>query len=256
MRSCSILALFMVIQTATLCAADSPTLKPAELSTLITQIKNAKTDDESLAGLTRLGDTKFSPVPPEVSGVLVEQSILSESAAVRRSAAEVIKKLDDKNAMKVVFNGMLNEKWKPEQRKRGAEAMRFIDNPEMVHAMVELATLVLKVGTSQFGGIETVFIKPPDGNTGGATPQGGNAAQENGDAHNAAITDAIRLPIELPTLELKVVNTAVAVYAVEAMKTFAKRDIGDRMGWKPWFDDWKHIRDVRLAQAANPVAKD
>lgn len=73
-------------------------------------------------------------------------------------------------------------------------------------------TLNLRPGSATFQGIETVFIKIPDGQPGAGTNAGaGGPANEDVDAHNASILNAIRLPIELPTIELRAVNTTVTL---------------------------------------------
>ena len=83
-------------------------------------------------------------------------------------------------------------------------------------------TLNLRPGSATFEGIETVFIKIPDGQPGSGGPSGnanggsnsgkpGAPVNEDTDAHNASILNAIRLPIELPTIELRAVNTTVTL---------------------------------------------
>lgn len=222
-------------------AAESPSLSTQQVTDLVKSIRATKADAEILTGLQRLSQSALNPVPAQVSSLLVEQSILNENAEARKAAATAIRKLNDMNALNALFQGVLNERWKPEHRQRGAEGLRFIDNPVAVEKLVTIATtLLIRAGTAQFENLDTVFIKAPEL----------VGANEDQNAHNAALSNPIRLPIELPTIELRSVNTAVVVMAVEALKVFAKRDIGaDRMLWKDWLADWKHIRDVRVAQA-------
>ena len=68
--------------------------------------------------------------------------------------------------------------------------------------------------------------------------------------------DRTRLSIELPNIELRSIHTSVAVYAMSALRSIARRNMGGPGAWKGWFKKWKHIHDVRVAQAAEQTASE
>lgn len=207
---------------------------PKELPALLKTAKEAKDAAERQAALKVLRESRMSPVPAEVSARFFNSAMLDTSADVRKEAALAVKDLGDLQAKKFLANAVLHPKIEAKIRDQGNEALRLIDDPIIVGAFVALVTEELRVGSAfEVTAPQIIYIT-----------SGANTNQALGQ---------FNLPIELPNIELRSVQTSVAFYALSALRTISRRDLGnDPVAWAGWFQDWKQIRDVRLAQEAKP----
>lgn len=207
----------------------------SELEAVLASIRDSKQAEKRKESLTRLSSYKLKPIPKEVSDQLFKSAVLDGESSVRKAAAMAIKALDDNTAKQFLFNGALHPKVKANVRENARQAVRLMDDPALVEAIVSIVTLVLRVGTAtELQPPQTIFIT-------------------NGLNVNAPLGN-INLPIELPNIEIKNVQTAVATYAVRALRTIAGRDLGrDPAAWKKWYENWKHIRQVRMDQEPDGV---
>lgn len=199
---------------------------PHALPQLLAKARDGKESAQRAEALQGLKELPAKSVTPAVSAQLFKSAVDDADEDVRKSAAEAIQKLDDKEAKKFLFAAAVHPKIDEKRRRHAAEAIRRVDDPAVIAALVTMVTYDVRTGT--------------------ATE---NVPQRFATISNPAIP--ITLPIELPDLELRSVSTSLAVYGIIALKEIARRDLGsDPKAWEKWFGEWKQVREARLAQEA------
>ena len=206
----------------------TPPANPKELHETLRAIGESKEASQRVAALKKLQVARLTPVPKEVSVCLFKSAVLDDAEEVRKEAAQSIKSLEDKEGMRFLAGGALHPNLEPKKRKRAAEAIRRIDHPAAVSYVIHHVTYNINT---------TAAIEPNPPETRAIV--------------NPAIP--ITLPIELPSLELRHIETSVVALAFSALRTISRRDFGnDPAAWGKWFGEWQHIRDVRLVREAKP----
>lgn len=204
--------------------ADTAT--PQAVPQLLARARDGKEPAQRTEALQRLKELPAKSVTPPISSQLFKNAVDDADEDVRKSAAEAIQKLDDKEAKKFLFAAAVHPKIDEKRRKHAAEAIRRVDDPAVIAALVTMVTYDVRTGTAME-----------------------NVPQRFATISNPAIP--ITLPIELPDLELRSVSTSLAVYGIIALKEIARRDLGnDPKAWEKWFGEWKQVREARLAQEA------
>ncbi len=208
------------------------TPSPKELAAILALIQDSEDSTERASALTKLRTFYFHPVPEKLTEQLTKSVLFDDTDVVRKEAALAMKDLDDKVGMSFLYKAALGKNVNEKIRRNAGEGLRRLDNVKLVEALVSVVTYVLRIGqVKELTQPQTIFI------TNGLNV---NAPQGN-----------INLPIELPNIEISYTATAVAVHALRALRIISRRDLGkDPVVWKQWLDNWKHIRDVRLAQKA------
>ncbi|MCZ7647881.1 MAG: hypothetical protein M5U26_21925 [Planctomycetota bacterium] len=210
----------------------APALDAAGVAKLLGSLKDGEKPAQRLEAVEGLLAAPPKPLPQGVSEQLFKSALFDEDEGVRAAAARAMDKLDDRLGMQFMFKGALHPQLKANIRQRAAEGIRALDRPEVIQALVSIVTEELRVGSAtEVTPPQTIFIS--------------NGLDVNNPLGN------INLPIELPNLELRSVQTSVAVLALSALRTISRRDLGAAPdAWNKWFADWKHIREVRLAENA------
>jgi hypothetical protein len=213
-------------EPATVAAAGAGTaaaMPEAEARALLGRLTSAVQPAEHIAAFKELAQRKPKPLPAQVSTELLRSALLDEDAEVRREAALTIKALDDREGKKNLLAAALRPKVTEEVRTRAAEAIRRVDDPVVVGALITLVTNEIKSGVARL--ITPVEIQ--------------------------YIGGLVSLPIHLPEIELIKAEGTITYPAFIALKTIAQRDLGsDPNAWANWYANWKHLRDVRLRQEA------
>lgn len=209
-----------------------------ELPALLKTIDESAKEGERAEAIRKIGAAKFEKVPEDVSRRLFAAMLLDEGENVRKEAALAAKALDDVAAKKFVFKAALMPKVKAPVRARAAEALRRFDDPMVIEALIWHVTYTLRVGTAtEVTPPKTIFIT------------------DGGDINNPL--GLINLPIELPNIELRSVSTSVIVPATTALTAITRRNFGaNPAAWQKWFEDYKKIREVRLAQEQESGVED
>ncbi|MBI3828249.1 MAG: HEAT repeat domain-containing protein [Planctomycetes bacterium] len=207
-------------------AAKTPVAPPKDLPETLKAVKEAKDSKDRENALKKLQETHFYPIPKEVSAQLFKSALDDKDEDVRKAASLAIKNLEDDDAKKFLAGAAVHPKIDETRRKHAAQAIRHVDDPGLIGAIVTMVSYDIRTGT----------------------------ATENVPVRFATISNPavpINLPIELPDIELRSVSTSLATYAVIALKEIARRDLGgDPKAWEKWFNDWKQVHDVRMAQEA------
>ncbi|GMV81353.1 MAG: hypothetical protein AMXMBFR7_25370 [Planctomycetota bacterium] len=212
--------------------ADRTAQTPLNLEAHLKVLAEAKTPSERMAALQTLESISSKPVPVAISEALFKRILFDSDEGVRKTAARAMDTLDDTRAMQFLYKAVIHPAVKAEHRLRAAEGIRWLDRPEVIEALVQIVSYELRVGSAtEVQPPQTLFIS--------------NGLDVNNPLGN------INLPIELPNLELRSVQTSVAVLAFAGLRTISQRDLGaEPAAWQRWFDDFKHIRNVRRAEAA------
>lgn len=207
-------------------ASKTPVAPPKDLPETLKAVKEGKEPKERENALKKLQETHFYPIPKEVSAQLFKSAIDDKDEDVRKAASLAIKNLEDEDAKKFLVGAAVHPKIDEKRRKHAAQAIRRVDDPGVIGAIVTMVSYDVRTGT----------------------------ATENVPVRYAVISNPaipITLPIELPDIELRSVSTSLATYGVIALKEIARRDLGgDPKAWEKWFNEWKQVHDVRMAQEA------
>ncbi|MCW8133204.1 MAG: hypothetical protein KIS92_22860 [Planctomycetota bacterium] len=208
--------------------ADAPkAVEPKDLPVVLKSIKDGPAASGRAEGLKRLAQTRFTPIPKDVSEQLLRSALVDDDENVRNAAVDAMHDLKDTNAKQSLVAAAVHPKLDEAKRKRAAQGVRRLDEPNLVAAIVTMVSYDIRTGTA------TEFTVP---------------------ARTATISNPaipISLPVELPDVELRSVSTSIAVYGVIALREIARRDVGaDPAAWKKWFEEWKQIHEVRMAQEA------
>ncbi|MCK6473227.1 MAG: hypothetical protein L6R28_15900 [Planctomycetes bacterium] len=201
-----------------------------ELPALLKTIDESQDASAKAEAIKKIGAAKFEKVPEDVSKRLFAAALLDEDENVRKEAALAAKALNDVATKRFVFKAALMPKVKAPIRARAADALRRFDDPMVIEALIWHVTYTLRVGTAtEVTPPKTIFIT------------------DGGDINNPL--GLINLPIELPNIELRSVSTSVIVPATTALSSITRRNFGaNPAAWQKWFEDYKKIRDARLAQ--------
>jgi len=203
--------------------AQAQALPASDLPATLKALAEGKETDERLAALGKLKQFQFKPIPKEVSAAVVRRVIDDKEDDVRKAAVQTIKEMEDEAAKDGLVAAAVHPRLDEGQRKHAAKAIRILDNVRMVGAIVTMVSYDVRTGTA-------IDFQPP--------------------RIRAIINPAIPifLPIDLPDIELRSVSTSIATYAVIALKEISRRDLGANSdAWKNWFEEWKQIREVRVA---------
>ena len=198
-------------------------LPASELPNTLKAISEGKESAERVAALGQLKQFHFKPIPKEVSTAVVRRIMDDSEEQVRSAAVQTIQDLNDEQAKDALVSVAVHPKLKAEQRKNAAHAIRTLDDARLVSAIVTMVTYDVRTGTA-------IDFQPP--------------------RIRAIINPVIPifLPIDLPDIELRSVSTSIATFGVIALREIARRDMGtDSEAWKKWFEDWKQVREVRMA---------
>lgn len=202
-------------------APEVKALPASELPATLKALAEGKENEDRLAALGQLKQFHFKPIPKEVSTAMVRRVIDDKEDDVRKAALQAIREMGDEAAKDGLVAAAVHPRLNDDQRKHAAKAVRALDDAGLVGAIVTMATYDVRTGTA-------IDFQPP---------------------RVRSITGpGVSLPIDLPDLELRSVSTSVATHAIIALKEISRRDFGgNHDAWKKWFEEWKQIREVRVA---------
>jgi hypothetical protein len=220
----------MAIQTAT-APAEPVTLTMEELAAHFNTLKEGQQPETRAASAKVFGRMSLRPIPEPLSRQMAASAVLDPDPEVRTAAAHAIRDLDDRLAKQLLFEAALNPKLDDGGRARGAEAIRVVDDPIVVTAIVRIVTAEIRLGIAQNPTINELFIRTP----GPVTDGNPNLA--------------ILLPIQLPTLELSGAHGILAYHALGALRTISRQNFGgDKAAWENWHKNWLRMRSIREHQ--------
>ena len=184
---------------------------------------NAKNCPDAQVRLGAVRGIKLAkPRNPNVSKALAACVIVETNADVRTAAAALIRDQKDPIASKALVDyyvdafdtdGVLI---KADHERAAIDALKAVGGHGIYEQLLMYATLEVRAGmATEIGPPQTVYIT-----------NGGSINSPSG---------TINLPIELPNLELRAVNTTIVVPALGALRQVSGQNFGRNIGkWQDW----------------------